>query len=82
MNFCKKLSPSQVFLNDFDYKHGIGFSETLIFVEHLSLTVPLNFEKAALYLRLLLLLLSEISTPEICKIFVYKHTETIEYVKN
>ena len=25
---------------------------------------------------------SEIFTPEICKMFVYKHTETIEYVKN
>ena len=49
MSFYKKLSPSQAFLNDFVYKHRTGFSETLIFVEHFSLTVPLNFEKAALY---------------------------------
>ena len=36
----------------FDDKPRTGFCETLIFVEHLSLTVPLNFEKAALHLRL------------------------------
>ena len=30
----------------------------------------------------LLLLLSEIYAREICEMFVYKHSKTIEYVKN
>ena len=32
--------------------------------------------------RLKHLLLSEVSAREICEKFVYKHSETIEYVKN
>ena len=52
MNFYKKLSPSQVFLKDFDHKPRTCFYETLIFVEHLLLTVLFNFEKGVLYLRL------------------------------
>ena len=42
MNIYEKLSPSQVFLKDLDHKPTTGFRETLIFVEQLLLTVPLN----------------------------------------
>ena len=49
MNFYKKLSHLQVFLEDFDHKPRTGFRETLIFVKQILLTVLHNFQKAALY---------------------------------
>ena len=75
------------------YKHKksclLGMKDVLIFLKGTLMEIwksPYMFVFIYKYYRenfaFLILVILELHTRKVCKIFVYKHTETLEYIRN